>query len=237
MIKSIKFKEDYICFFKKQSFEFKDITLLVGDQGCGKSTMLSLIHSICGKNEETETVDFILDKSHEAIYLLNMEKDNPATSQGNPYGPSREFLSSLMSRFKSHGENLVPMLNSLEELKKSIILIDEPETALSLRSQYNFIETMKKLAKQGNQIIIATHCLTFMEAFSDNILSLEHLKYVKLKSFIKSQKNASDFKDKREDKIIKKTKCKMGINCKCANETGWYNNQCEHYVKEGRYSR
>ena len=54
MIKSLKFKDDYICFFKNQSFEFKGVTLLVGDQGCGKSTMLSLLFNLISKEKNED---------------------------------------------------------------------------------------------------------------------------------------------------------------------------------------
>lgn len=239
MIKSIKFKEDFVCFFKGQSFEFKNITLLVGDQGCGKSTMLRLLFSLIHKQEELENASFVLDESHKAILHLDMEKDNPNVQQGNPYGSSADFLNVLSSRWRSHGENLLPLLSGLikAEFENTIILIDEPETALSLRSQYSFIEIVKQLLEKGNQVILSTHSTTFMEAFKDSILSLEHNKYMTFKKFVKTQLAPSDFKEKREDKIIKKTKCKLGNNCKCANETGWYNRNCEHYVNKGRYTR
>lgn len=237
MIESIKFKEDYICFFKGQKFDFKNVTLLVGDQGCGKSTMLSLLYGLIRKNEDSESVDFVLNDSHKGILLLNMETDNPNTRIANP-NSSADLLNSMSSKWRSHGENLLPLLNGLLQFENSIILVDEPETALSLRSQYAFIEIVNKMLEKGNQVILSTHSTTFMEAFQDGILSLEHQKYMKLKAFIKTQRQPSDFKEKREDKIIKKTKCKLGINCKCANETGWYNRNCEHYINSrGGYSK
>jgi len=230
MIKSIKLKEDYVCFFKKQKFEFKNVTLLVGDQGCGKSTVLSLIFSLVKENENKETAEFVLDNNHKGIIWVDTERDNPNTSQANPKSSSH-MLYTINSKFQSHGENMLPILAHLRKYENHIVLVDEPETALSLRSQFFFVDLVKELISKGNQVIISTHSLTFMEAFKDGLLSLEHNKYMSLENFVKSQKKPSDFKDKRNDKIIKKTKCKMGINCKCANETGWYNRNCEHYVK------
>jgi predicted ATPase len=58
------------------------------------------------------------------------------------------------------------------------ILLDEPETSLSLRSQYLVIDLFKDTLMRNNQIIVATHNLIFMEAFPDSILSLEHGRYV-----------------------------------------------------------
>jgi predicted ATP-dependent endonuclease of OLD family len=43
MLKSITFKQNFRCFKKGQSFQFEALTLLVGDQGSGKSSILQLL--------------------------------------------------------------------------------------------------------------------------------------------------------------------------------------------------
>ena len=77
---------------------------------------------------------------------------------------------------------------------------------------------------------MATHNLEFIKSFPDSVLDLEKRKYVTPDKFIKSQKSPSDFKIKREDKIIKKTKCKMGVDCECTKDSSWYDRNCIHYV-------
>lgn len=234
MIISIKFKEDYVCFFKGNKFKLKPITLLVGDQGCGKSTMLHAIKDRIQRNEkgvfECEFDDTVQNK----IMHLDLEKDNPRTdkSRFNPNN-SDDMFYSLSVGMGSHGEALLPILKLIEDTSDSLIMLDEPETSLSLRSQYKLIEMFKDALTRNNQIILATHNIVFMEAFPDCVLSLEHKKYMSPRMFTKAQKQESTFKRDRQDKMIKKTKCRLGVDCKCAEEKGFYNYKCEHYVLKG----
>lgn len=235
MLISIKFNDDYNCFFKNQKFSFKEINLLVGDQGSGKSTLLNLLNN----NLKKEASDILIEQIDTGIknyFYFDLEKDNPRSKQGDPFN-SQSLLYSLTSKMKSHGEVLVPLLSYINEISNSYIFLDEPESSLSIRSQYNFIEILNEALKRNNQIFIATHNFIFMKAFPDNLISLEHLKSIKLNSFLNSQKEKSDFKDKRNDKIIKTTHCIKGLSCPCANETGWYNNRCENYIARGGLKR
>lgn len=235
MIKSIKFKDDYDCFFKNQKFEFKPMTLLVGDQGAGKSMLLSIIKSFI--NDGNKYLDVVMsEQKMERSFFYDYEKDNPRFMQANPNSGS-EMLFALTSKIQSHGELLIPVISEINQMKDVIIMLDEPETALSLRSQYKMVEALNGAIDRGCQIIMATHNIIFMESFKDSILSMEHGKYMTLENFKKSQLKPSDFKLKRQDKIIKRDKCDMGINCKCANENGWYNNRCENYIPGGKKNR
>ena len=231
MLTSIKFKDDWEqAFLKNQKFLFKPITLLVGDQGAGKSTMLSVIKHIL-KNPDTKYLEFATDDTKQnGLFSMDMEKDNPRTGPLDADSPLA-YKQSLFSHMGSHGEALIPVLKSIDKISDSFILLDEPETALSLRTQFLMIECFKNALKRNNQIIIATHNYVFMEAFPDNILSLENGKYMKPKAFLESQKSPSDFKDKRDDKIIKKLNCEKGISCTCIAETGgWFKNTCDSYI-------
>lgn len=227
MIASVKFKDDYACFAKGHKFEIKPITLLVGDQGCGKSTMLDILKSIA-RGSKQFTVKHA-GKKQTKVMGLDLEKDNPRTSSADPNN-SKSMLYGMSVRYQSHGEVLLPILKLIESQSDALILLDEPETSLSLRSQYMMIEVFRKAMERNNQLVLATHNTVFMQAFDGNLLSLEHGRYVTLGEFAVLESEPSDFKYKRDDAIIKKTKCRMGHECKCAGETGWYNNRCEHYV-------
>lgn len=232
MLKKIKVKEDYICFFKGEKFQLKPITLLVGDQGCGKSTLLRIIKNCAEKtgdysNFEIEKQE---DSAIEKVMYLDLETGNPAIQQPNP-NDAQDMLYKLTSRFNSHGETLFPILKHLNTVSNALILLDEPETALSLRSQFKMIEIFKACLERGCQVVLATHNLVFMEAFPDSVLSLEHMKYLTPKKFVKLEKEPNTIKETREDKRIKKVNCRMGISCTCTKETGgWYDRNCIHYV-------
>lgn len=232
MIKKITNLHDYICFFEKESFDFKPITLLVGDQGCGKSTMLNILRNCISQEGDYNLFKREVDNTvQKGFLMLDLEKDNPAIQQGNP-NDSEDLFYKLTSRFNSHGETLLPILEHLATVEDSVILLDEPETALSLRSQYKMIEIFKGCLERNCQVIIATHNLIFMEAFPDNVLSLEHMKYVTPEEFIKLEKEPNTIKEERQDKKIKKESCRLGIKCEC---TRFYDKNCVNYVdREGK---
>lgn len=231
MLKSLKFKDDYECFFKNQKFNFKHITLLVGDQGAGKSMLIEIIKDFLKSgNKYIEVVREDNDVAN--TFFFDTEKDNPRFMKANPNSGS-EMLFALTNKWRSHGEMLIPIISEIDKMKNTLIVLDEPESALSLRSQYKMIVALKEALTRGNQIILATHNTVFMENFKDSILSLEHGKYMTFNAFKKTQNQVSDFKTQREDRIIKRDKCEMGVDCKCANSTGWYNNGCENYIGRG----
>lgn len=231
MITSIKFKDHYDCFFKNQKYVIKPMTLLVGDQGAGKSMLLGIIKRFIKDGDKYLEVG-LSDKKLGRSFFFDAESDNPRFMQANPNN-GQEMLFAATSQFRSHGELLVPVISEIDTMENTLIMLDEPESALSLRSQYRMVQALKGALDRGCQIIMATHNIVFMEAFKDSILSLEHGKYMTLSKFKKSQTQSSDFKLNREDKIIKRDKCDMGVDCKCANEKGWYNNSCNNYIGRG----
>lgn len=231
MITRVTNKEDYICFFEGEAFDFKPITLLVGDQGCGKSTLLCILKDCAESSGDYESFGVEKDKNSkiDKFMYLDLETGNPAIQQPNP-NDSQDMLYKLTTRFESHGETLFPILKYLGNVSNTLILLDEPETALSLRSQYKMIEIFKGCIERNCQVVIATHNLVFMQAFSDSVLSLEHMKYVSPEEFIELEKEPNTIKEKRRDRKIKKENCRMGIECSCAKETSWYDRKCIHYV-------
>lgn len=234
MIKNIQYlDDDGFCFFKGTKFHFKPLTLLVGDQGCGKSTILSVL-----KKKESH-VKFVCDDQEQTkIQHINFDKDTPDKDQGNPFGPSGDLLYVLQSKFRSHGENILPIISYLNDSNDTLILLDEPETALSPRSINILIETIENALTRNNQIVIATHNVMLMQKFQDCILSLEHQKYMTFDAFMKTQQSDSNFKEIREHKIVQMNNCILGNDCKCAAETGWYNKRtngvpCEFAIQRG----
>ena len=235
MITKITCLHDFICFFEKESFDFKPITLLVGDQGCGKSTLLHIAKDCISQEGNASLFKREIDETvQQGFLMLDFEKDNPGMLSANP-NDGDDMLYKMLSKFNSHGETLLPILEHLSTVEDTVIILDEPETALSLRSQFKMIEIFKGCLERNCQIIIATHNLIFMEAFPDSIFSLEHMKYVTPEEFVELEKEENNIKEEREDKKIKKEKCTQGTSCECANEIGRYDDKCVHYIdREGK---
>lgn len=231
-VKTVSFERDMIPFKEGEVFEFrKGVNLLVGDQGCGKST---IIHVMMYEDSEYDGVANIKRSPFRGDYVfLDTEKHNPRNLAGESGGRTdiaavREYLihskevldapidwleksneymkrwldkfggekaqldNHIISKFKSHGETLLPMLQQFIDKKSGLIYIDEPETALSMRSQYKFVETIKSAVEKKNQVFIATHSRIIMEGLTSimdepAVLSLEHRCWMSPENFIKSQ--------------------------------------------------
>lgn len=91
-----------------------------------------------------------------------------------------------MSAMKSHGQTILPLLESFRGRENSLVLIDEPETALSPRSQNKLVKMMHELVGGGCQVIIATHCTKLISSTA-MVLSLEHRKWMSSGEFLETQ--------------------------------------------------
>jgi predicted ATPase len=174
-------------FRKNRKFTFSDINLLVGDQGCGKSTFLAMLQS------HKEYLDITLSDEARGkgvnFFFFDSEKHSPRVRDpqeytdihGNDVGIG--YRGSLLSRWRSHGEVLSDMVvEPLFEAKDCVIMLDEPESGLSITNQFRLIEAINTAVKNGCQLFIATHCYPLIEA--NKVISLEHKKVMKGKTFI-----------------------------------------------------
>lgn len=166
------------------------VTFFVGENGSGKSTLIEAIAALCGlpvtgggRNElascqtHSELAAFLRAafkrKPRDAYFfraefqaqfatLLEQRRADPEFIGGDAY--ARYGGRSLHAR--SHGEAFLAMFASW--MQPGIIIMDEPEAALSPQKQLQLLAQMANLAHTGGaQFIIATHSpiiLTFPDA-------------------------------------------------------------------------
>jgi predicted ATPase len=173
-------------------FECQDLNLIVGNQGSGKSTLLNMLHT---KSEDLklQLSDFTI-KSGVDVFLFDSEKDNPRIKNPQSYidisGKSTGigFSKAHQSRFMSHGEVLQKFtIEPLLIAKDSIILLDEPESGLSIQNQFKLIDAIKTALSNNCQLFIATHCYPLIMEF--DVYSIEDRKFMKGSEYIKNIKN------------------------------------------------
>lgn len=184
-LNSVKFEKEYRCFKEGEKYEFSSpVVCLVGDQGCGKSTLINLLFNKEGEKKKIITMD-VQNKVN--CYSFDFEKDNPRIKGTLPNDVNKFHL--VMNSFgKSHGEVLKTYsIEAIEQAKECVIFFDEPETALSLKNQYKLIKKMNEAVERNCQLIISTHCLPIIESQVE-VLSLEHKKWMKSEEFINDQK-------------------------------------------------
>lgn len=190
-VKSVELKSDYRCFKSGDTFEFKNINLFVGDQGCGKSTLMELMFN-SQKHKDLLNVDIYEHIKSKGVksYYFNSEKDNPRikdfNSYSNPDGTSKGIGvgAAIASKFRSHGEVLLQFtINGLDQAEDCVVFLDEPESGLSLRNQFKLNKSIDNALKRNCQLFIATHSIILIEDRQE-VLSLEHKNWMTGNDFI-----------------------------------------------------
>lgn len=192
-IKRVAFNKDFRSFKSKEIIEFKSgINLIVGDQGCGKS---SLFYSLLNWQESGISMEYDRNKGY---LFFDTETMNPRLETSfkahKEFGSVNEYedakVDNLVARvadydFKSHGQVMLPLILAHKETFDKTIFIDEPEAGLSIRSQFKVFNHYKELAK-NNQLIIATHSLVLIKEIGE-VCSLEHKKWMTADEFLETQ--------------------------------------------------
>lgn len=166
-------------FSKPQEIHFSTrVTFFIGENGTGKSTLLEAITKKCGI--------YIWGNDYRPRYIKNPHEKNFYKALNiewtNGSVPGSFFSSQIFKNFsllldewaiadpanlqyfggqslitQSHGQSLMSYFKARYKIK-GIYFLDEPETALSPKSQLEFLKLLNRISETGNgQFIIATH--------------------------------------------------------------------------------
>ena len=215
-IKGYKKKEiienTFTIFRKGLEFNLKTLTVIVGENGSGKSTFLNFlkppkIHGL-GRfmdkynNEEEYVKDqyikwltneprkLVFNKIPNNIFFDNnihkVSRIDDIKNNGKETLSPQELLMLWDVQSFSNGETTIDMLNSIKDLKNTLILLDEPETSLSISNQIKISKLLKTLS-ENNQVIVVTHSPYIIDSV-DEVLSFDTRRYIKSKTYINKQK-------------------------------------------------
>ena len=156
----------------------RPVTFFVGENGTGKSTLLKAICRKCGVHiwEETERSRFINNPYEERLAEHIEIKWTHGPIEGSYFSSQvfhdfARFLDEwaradpgMLSYFggdslltQSHGQSLISFFTSRYKIP-GIYFMDEPETALSPKSQLKLLRVLKDMVGGGHaQFIIASH--------------------------------------------------------------------------------
>lgn len=151
------------------------LIMIEGENGSGKSTLLHAIHYAL----QGETVDgyvYKLDRGKvpvERTFLFDAEAHNPRT-QLDFFKDEPEMVEFL--QMASHGQVMLSMFSqnfpSLPD--GTILLLDEPEMALSPSNQKRVLKMMMELVDRKNfRIIAATHSPILTGAAETYVINLD----------------------------------------------------------------
>lgn len=163
--------------FEKMDFN-NQVTLLVGENGTGKSTVIEALAVAAGFNAEggTKNYNFSTENTTSGLsnsitlvrgykrekygYFLRAESfyttANYAEHGTFPGGDTSSplYFDGKRIHQQSHGE---AFLSIIKDFRPGLFIFDEPESALSPNRILHLMTAMHELAKQGSQFIIATH--------------------------------------------------------------------------------
>ena len=163
--------------FKELSFE-SPVTVFVGENGMGKSTLIEAIAISMNFNPEggTANFNFSTSDSHSELcnhlitirgvkrnrdgFFLRAESFYNAISYMDTVNDTGrnifDYYGGKRLHEVSHGEGFLNMLNHRCR-GNSFFIFDEPEAALSPFSQIKMLARMHQLVKEDSQFIISTH--------------------------------------------------------------------------------
>lgn len=184
MIHSIKFLEDWRCFKIDDTIDFRPgINLLVGGQGTGKSSILQALMA-SGKirvwGDLAKKVKVKSDVTE--VRAFDFEKDSLRTRPDI----TDDIRTQVSLMFASHGQANMAMISALSRFKNLVVLMDEPDMALSVRSISKLVNIFKEAMTNGCQVIAAVHNPFLIWSFPE-VFSLETRTWITYGEFFTSQ--------------------------------------------------
>lgn len=166
------------------SFSAGAVHAVVGGNGCGKSTMLSVLAKTVklqrGYMERGAASAALLPQNPKALLVAETVRDELmewASTCGYDEAVARERAASLgLSGLDGHhpydlsgGQRQLLALAKLLLIGPELLLLDEPTKGLDLVSRRIIARALRDHAKSGGTVIMATHDLDFAEQVADDI--------------------------------------------------------------------
>jgi predicted ATPase len=184
-------------FHQTKRIEFgSPVTLFVGENGTGKSTLLEALAHICGIHiwRNLEGTRFEInpyeDQFRNYISVEWMDGRVPGSFFGSAifqhfaqmldewaaHDPGQlKYFGGKSLVTQSHGQSLMSFFRARYQIR-GLYLLDEPETALSPKSQLGLLEILTKMSSAGHaQFIIATHSPILLACPGATIYSFDHV--------------------------------------------------------------
>ncbi len=152
------------------------LIMLAGENGAGKSTLLHSIYYAL-KSETPDGFVYKLDPGKVRpgeIFLFDAEAHNPRT-QLEFFDAQPELKAFL--QMASHGQVMLSMFqeNFPALPQGTVLLLDEPEMALSQSNQRRILKMMMELVeRKGFRVIAATHSPILLDAKETYVINLDN---------------------------------------------------------------
>lgn len=186
--------------FRDGAFELefkRPVTVIVGENGVGKSTLLEAIAGQIGFSMQSGTRNFASDEAPpplaqclrlawlpkvttgfflraESLFNLASQIDRLDSDPDQRFGPPIiDSYGGVSLHEQSHGEAFLALFENRFN-QKGIYVLDEPEAALSPSRQLRFLQVLRRMERGGQaQIILATHAPMIMAYPGADLLVVE----------------------------------------------------------------
>jgi predicted ATPase len=171
------------------------VTLFVGENGTGKSTLLEAIARRCEIHiwRERERTRYDRNPYEDRLWWYLSAEWTDGTVPGSFFGSSMfqdfarildewattdpgqlEYFGGKSLLSQSHGQSIMSFFQARYAIR-GLYLLDEPETALSPRTQLALLELLEKMSAAGHaQFIIATHSPILLSCPGATLYSFDH---------------------------------------------------------------
>ena len=172
------------------------VTLFVGENGTGKSTLLEALAHRCNihiwryEEPSRSPANPYKDKLHNCIAVEWADGRVPGSFFGSAIfqhfaeildewaatdpGQLKYFGGRSLTTL-SHGQSLMSFFRARYQIR-GLYLLDEPETALSPKSQLELLEIVTQTSRAGHaQFVIATHSPILLACPGATIYSFDHI--------------------------------------------------------------
>lgn len=180
---------------------YSPVTFFAGENGTGKSTLLEAIAHKCGIHiwRHEERTRYVVNPYEGELYRYIAIQWSDGMVPGSFFGSEmfRDFSQyldewavrdpAILQYFggkslitQSHGQSLMSLFKARYRIR-GLYLLDEPETALSPKSQLELLKVLQDMGKAGHaQFIIATHSPILLACPGADILSFDHVPLKKI---------------------------------------------------------
>ena len=170
------------------------ITFFIGENGSGKSTLLKAIAYRCGIHiwKGFERTRFEVNPHEDELYRYISVDWRDGTVPGAFFASEifrnfsqlldewaaadpgiLDYFGSKSLMTQSHGQSHLAFFESRFGIE-GLYLLDEPENALSPRSQLRLVDVLRQMARAGHaQFIVATHSPILLTASEADIFSFD----------------------------------------------------------------